>query len=46
MIYSPESIIEKKIDLIIISSKDYEDEIYESIKQYEKYGIKILKCYS
>ena len=45
-VYSPNSIEKLKIKWIIISSKDYEDEIYKNIKNYEEKGIKIIKCYN
>ena len=45
-VHSPDLIEKLKINLIIISSKDYEDEIYKSIKDHEKKGVKIIKCYN
>lgn len=48
-VYSPftkEKIYEKMIDVIIISSLAYENEIYEQIKHLENDGIRIIKLYS
>lgn len=47
-VYSPftnEKVYEKKVDIIIISSLAYENEIYEQIKHLENGGIKIIKLY-
>jgi len=48
-VYSPftnEKVYEKMVDVIIISSLAYENEIYEQIKHLENEGIKIIKLYS
>lgn len=44
-VYNPKMINKLKINSIIISSKDYEEEIFKSLKKYEKDGIKIIRCY-
>ena len=48
-VYSPftnEKVYEKMIDIIIISSLAYENEIYEQIKHLENEEIKIVKLYN
>ena len=48
-VYSPftnDIVHEKIVDVIIISSLAYENEIYEQIKHLENDGIKIIKLYS
>lgn len=44
-IYGPESIANLDIDVIIISSKDYQEEIYRSIAHHQKKGVEIVRCY-
>ncbi|MFT8351716.1 glycosyltransferase [Clostridium saccharoperbutylacetonicum] len=44
-IYHKNDISKLNINKIIISSYAYQDQIYESIKEYENEGIKILKMY-
>lgn len=44
-IYEINEIIEK-IDIIVISSESYEEEIYSRIKKLENNGVKILKLYN
>jgi len=40
----PQTISEQKLDVLIISSPKFQDEIYESVKQYEQ-TIEIIKLY-
>ena len=40
----PEKIPEQKLDILIISSQKFQDEIYESIKKYEQ-TVEIIKLY-
>lgn len=44
-IYSPQEIISRMPECIIISNYIYDREIYEGLKQYEEKGIKILKLH-
>ncbi|MCR3757810.1 glycosyltransferase [Clostridium felsineum] len=44
-IYTPEEIPKLNLHNIIISSFTYQEEIYDKIKIYERYGIKITKIY-
>jgi len=43
-VLSPEIIPEQKLDILIISSPKFQDEIYESVKKYEQ-TIEIIKLY-
>jgi glycosyltransferase involved in cell wall biosynthesis len=43
-VLSPEKIPEQKLDILIISSQKFQDEIYESVKKYEQ-TIEIIKLY-
>ena len=43
MVYSPDDILDVHPDVIIITSYKFKNEIYENIKKYESYGIKIVK---
>jgi len=40
----PEKILEQKLDILIISSQKFQDEIYESVRKYEQ-TIEIIKLY-
>ena len=44
-VYCPDSISEHKPDIIIIMNYNYQNEIYENIKKYEKDGIKIVRLH-
>lgn len=44
-IHNSEEILNLDIDKIIISSYEYQDEIYENIRKYESKGIEIVKNY-
>jgi len=43
-VLSPERILEQKLDILIISSPKYQDEIYESVKKYEQ-TVEVIKLY-
>jgi len=43
-VLSPERIPEQKLDILIISSPKFQDEIYESVKKYEQ-TLEIIKLY-
>ena len=44
-VYGPESIDKLKLDAIIISSRDYQEEIFHTIARYQAQGIDIVRCY-
>lgn len=46
MVYSPNSILKYKPDIIIIMNYNYQNEIYNKIKKYEDMGIKIVKLHN
>lgn len=45
LIYHKDDILNLKIDKIIISSYEFQNEIYEDIKKYQSQGIEIVKIY-
>ena len=45
LVYGPESINILGLDAIVISSKDYQNEIYKRIQHHVQEGIEIIKCY-
>lgn len=45
MVHSPGEIPELQPDLILICTYIYEQDIFTSLRQYEKYGIKLEKLH-
>ncbi|MCS4472011.1 hypothetical protein JQ031_09585 [Clostridium botulinum] len=44
-IYNPSEIPNLDLDRVIISSYEFQNEIYGSIKKYERIGVNIMKIY-
>ncbi len=44
-VHPPEDITGQGLNTILISSGDYQDEIYRTIRHVERYGIKLIKLY-
>ncbi len=45
VVHSPSEIPELRPDLILICSYSYDNEIFESLRQYEKYGVRLEKLH-
>lgn len=45
-VYGPESIRQLGLNAIVISSRDYQEEIYRRIQHRAQEGIEIVRCYS
>ncbi len=44
-IYNPSEILVLNLDRVIISSYEFQNEIYDSIEKYKEENIKIIKIY-
>lgn len=44
-IYPPEHIPNLNVDAILISSHDFEEEIFQTIKKYNKNNVMVIRCY-